>query len=358
MHSFWKKIADIDDRKAIAFGLILMIITSCVKFFHHAIEITQKKYHKDEVSLTLASEMLVRDLSTEKYSAVRQYLKTHPVYLSLSITPDRIGQVPSILNTLDTQWVKEIIIALPEKFARTGQGYTIPEALIAIPKVRILRTNQDYGPITKVLPTLKIVRDRQEKAVIIVIDDDYIYPRGLVNEHIYAIALGHGQVATSTIIGILGDKANMPLSYKIDNNLLQENWPDGQPELLHGVGSIGFQSDHLDPDWLQALMAYEQTQGRNACTLSDDMMISYGLRKNNIQFTKLTTDYLSHKLLQPMQMTAEVQAIHNFRAEQTWWGWLDWSKKPNPVETRLEWCFAELSTWNKQGEGKGSNHGR
>lgn len=358
MHSFWKKIADIDDRKAIACGLTLMVITTGVKFFHHTVEITQKKYHKDEVSLTLAGDMLVRDLSTEKYRLVQQYLKNHPVYLSLSITPDRIHHVPSILNALDTHWVKEIIIALPEKFARTGQRYTIPEALIAIPKVRIHRTDQDYGPITKVLPTLKIARDRQEKAIIVVIDDDYIYPRGLVNEHIYAIASEHGQVAASTIIGELGDKANMPLSYKIDSGLLRENWPDGQPELLHGVGSIGFQSDHLDPEWLQALMSYEQSRGRNACTLSDDMMISYGLRKNGIRFTKLKTDYLSHKLLQPMQMTAEVQAIHNLRAEQTWWGWLDWSKKPNPVETRLEWCFAELAAWNKKKEGKeGKNAG-
>jgi hypothetical protein len=278
--------------------------------------------------------------------------------LTLSITPDRIRHVPSILAALDTQWVKEIIIALPEKFARTGQGYTIPETLTAVPKVRILRTNQDYGPITKVLPTLKIVRDRQEKAVVIVIDDDYIYPRGLVNEHIYAVASEHGRVASSTIVGVLGDKANMPLSYKIDSDLLRQSWPDGQPELLHGVGSIGFQSDRLDPTWVDALMAHEQAQGRNACMLSDDMMISYGLRKNAVRFVKLETDFLSHKLLQPMQMTAEVQAIHNLRAEQTWWGWLDRSKKPNPVETRLEWCFAELAAWDKQGEGKeGKNAG-
>ena len=53
MPSFWKKIADIDDRKAITFGLVLMVVTSVVKFVHHGMEITQKKLHKDDISLHL-----------------------------------------------------------------------------------------------------------------------------------------------------------------------------------------------------------------------------------------------------------------------------------------------------------------
>ena len=347
MHSWWEKIAEIDDRKAIIFGLVLLVLTSTVKFIHHGVEITEKKMRKDEKSLQLAQEMPVRDLRSQKYKSIQNYLRAHPVYLSLSINPDRIERVPDILKAIDTSWVKEIVIALPEKFARTGKSYIIPSSLLAIPKVRILRTARDYGPITKLYPTLKMLQERGEQAIIVVIDDDYIYPRGLINEHIYTIAKHQGKVATSTIVGMLGEKANMPLSYKMDAKLLEKSWPSGKPELLHGVGSIGLQSDKLDPDWLLAVMAYEQDQGRNACLLSDDMVISYGLRSHEVSFIKLETKYVSHKLLQPMQMTAEVQAIHNVRAAQSWWGLIDWSKKPNPVETRLVWCFADLAAWHE-----------
>lgn len=74
---------------------------------------------------------------------------------------------------------------VPSVYKVTGEEITIPDWLIEYqklhPHLEIYRT-EDYGSITKILPTLERVTDPE--TIIITADDDLYYMDGLIEEHI------------------------------------------------------------------------------------------------------------------------------------------------------------------------------
>jgi len=77
----------------------------------------------------------------------------------------------------------EVYLNIPYVSKRTGEKYVIPEWLenITDPRLKIFRT-EDYGSITKLIPTIERIDD--EDTIIIVVDDDMVYHPELINEHI------------------------------------------------------------------------------------------------------------------------------------------------------------------------------
>ena len=67
-----------------------------------------------------------------------------------------------------------------------GKGaYTIPESLYAeadAGRIVLLRTEIDWGPATKLIPTLSVETD--PRTIIVTVDDDLDYPSTLI-EHLY-----------------------------------------------------------------------------------------------------------------------------------------------------------------------------
>lgn len=79
----------------------------------------------------------------------------------------------------------EIHFNIPYVFKKTNEEYVIPEWLKTMEsenkKLKIFRT-EDYGTITKSLPT--ILRINDPETIIIIVDDDLVYHDELINEHI------------------------------------------------------------------------------------------------------------------------------------------------------------------------------
>jgi|11BtaG_2_1085332.scaffolds.fasta_scaffold02603_7 hypothetical protein len=78
----------------------------------------------------------------------------------------------------------EIHINIPNVYKRTGEKYIIPEwlNLITDSRIKIYRT-EDYGSITKLIPTLNRT-DMEDDVVVIVVDDDIVYHKDLIKEHV------------------------------------------------------------------------------------------------------------------------------------------------------------------------------
>tara|TARA_R110001592_G_scaffold357091_1_gene659806 strand:- start:1036 stop:1824 length:789 start_codon:yes stop_codon:yes gene_type:complete len=78
----------------------------------------------------------------------------------------------------------EIHINIPHNYKRTGEEYIIPEwlNLITDSRLKIFRT-EDCGSITKLLPTLNRTSITDD-TTIIVVDDDIVYHKDLIKEHI------------------------------------------------------------------------------------------------------------------------------------------------------------------------------
>src|SRR5438046_5595485 len=110
------------------------------------------------------------------------------VIVSLSTVTDRINNLrPTIRSLLrQTRPPDEIILAVPEFSIREERPYIVPEYLLRLPRVRILRSRRDWGPATKFIPVIQ-----QELAagggntLIMVLDDDRVYPRDALATYLH-----------------------------------------------------------------------------------------------------------------------------------------------------------------------------
>lgn len=104
--------------------------------------------------------------------------------ISLSILPSRFKNFEPTLNSLTDQTLlpKKIILNLPKTFKRDKTNYVIPEFVKLHPLIEINWIEEDLGPATKILPTLDLFADSPDQ-LIIVLDDDQIYPKGLVENY-------------------------------------------------------------------------------------------------------------------------------------------------------------------------------
>lgn len=100
------------------------------------------------------------------------------VIISLTTIPSRIGFLADTLKSLlaQTRPPREIRLNLPAFSVRENRAYEIPAWLSSLACVRIVPSD-DYGPATKLLPTLK---DSAPSQPILVVDDDRIYAPQLV----------------------------------------------------------------------------------------------------------------------------------------------------------------------------------
>jgi hypothetical protein len=102
--------------------------------------------------------------------------------VSFTTTPSRISKtiktIQSILN--QTFSPTEILLNVPRIFGRTGETYKIPKEIQNI--VKVIWCDDDYGPGTKIIPTIKYLKEREypDKTQIVYIDDDIIYPSGML----------------------------------------------------------------------------------------------------------------------------------------------------------------------------------
>jgi hypothetical protein len=102
------------------------------------------------------------------------------VIASLTTLPDRIQNLePTIRSLLEqTRPPDEIVVAIPQFSIRQKMEYTVPAYLEAIPRVRILRSEKDWGPASKFIPVIQEeLAAGRGQTLIMVVDDDRIYPR-------------------------------------------------------------------------------------------------------------------------------------------------------------------------------------
>ena len=113
--------------------------------------------------------------------------KKPKIYISLTSNPLRLKNIPLMLSFLDLTHVYQIHINLPKYYRNKKKGVYSQKEIDYIKsldsRIKVYRLDKDIGPITKILPTLKRVRDN--KAIIISLDDDVGYPRSIINELIY-----------------------------------------------------------------------------------------------------------------------------------------------------------------------------
>lgn len=123
------------------------------------------------------------------------------IIVSLTTSPKRIFNIKPVIYSILNQTVKpsKLVLNIPNIYERTNEKYEIPLWLTLEKKVHLNFCKKDYGPITKLVPTLKLISNKKYKnCYIITIDDDIRYPLNMVetyykfltdNPHVYAAGL-------------------------------------------------------------------------------------------------------------------------------------------------------------------------
>lgn len=101
------------------------------------------------------------------------------VVFTLTTMPKDIYNLQEVLWSLGNQSIRPdaIYLNVPMVNIRTNEPYTIPPYLNDMPHITINRC-EDYGPLTKLFPTL--LKETDPDTIIITVDDDRIYPPSLL----------------------------------------------------------------------------------------------------------------------------------------------------------------------------------
>ena len=120
--------------------------------------------------------------------AAKRPFNNRRVIASLSTVPDRINNLsPAIRSLLNqTRPPDEIVLAIPEFSVREQRPYVVPKYISRLPRVRVLHCAQDWGPATKFIGAIQDeLAAGRENTLIMVIDDDRLYPRDALETYLY-----------------------------------------------------------------------------------------------------------------------------------------------------------------------------
>src|SRR6185295_10461009 len=194
------------------------------------------------------------------------------IVISLTTSPVRIRAMRDMLMALAAQdgGVAGILLNLPYRFARTGEPYDIPDWIAAVPNLRINRC-RDYGPATKLLGALECEADPD--TLIITVDDDVLYPTGMVAAYRHYAAAGETCVYCTCGFTIADPFA---FATEVRGSLLPVRGHLIRVQVAEGYGSCLYRRTFFDPD----IFAIQNVP--DFLRYSDDIYISNYLARRNI----------------------------------------------------------------------------
>ena len=212
-----------------------------------------------------------------------KFFEKEKVIISLTTIPTRLVSdygydmkfcIKSLLEQNNKDY--EIHLNIPFVYKKTGEDYVIPNWLTEMvkenPKLKIFRT-EDYGTITKLLPT--ITRIENPNTIIIVVDDDLVYHHELVNEHIKNQQkwennpVGYDGMRSRNENGTFSSFFN-----DIRDYYYSANYRDSIVDILQHYKSISYKRKYFDDDFFNFITEMS--------SWNDDLVVSSYFAKKKI----------------------------------------------------------------------------
>jgi glycosyl transferase family 2 len=198
------------------------------------------------------------------------------VIASLSTVPSRINNLRATVRSLlkQTRPPDEIILAVPEFSIREERPYVVPEYLFQLPRLRILRSEKDWGPATKFIPVVReeLAAGRGD-TLIMVVDDDRVYPPDAL-----ATYLHYSARLTGAALCFRG--APMPRTFDWRDATMIKGNELRQPQnvaVITGCGSYLIQPMFFDES------LWDYSNAPEAAFYMDDIWISGWLARRNVK---------------------------------------------------------------------------
>ena len=244
------------------------------------------------------------------YFNTRQYaLKKIPttkkprIVVSFSTLPSRVNNIPKVVNSiLQNTIIPDIIyINIPKFSKRENKEYVINENLIDKSKMNKVKFNfitTDYGPVTKLYPTL--LNETDPETIIICIDDDKEYDPWTI-EHL----LNASEYFKNSCICVSGwNYINLklfalPITINIPNYVKKVN-------ILQCYNGVLYKRKFFQEDFKNYLNI-------TTCFTTDDILISKYLNFKQIEILSVPF-YHKHK-----SIGSNTSALSNFNLLNNSW---------------------------------------
>lgn len=215
---------------------------------------------------------------TNYKQAVNEWLNDRKIFISLTTTPGRLMKLHYTLRSLVLDRVEKIFITLPKKY-KNKDKYKIPNKLIKLfPKIQFLSASVDIGPALKVIGGAMYLKSRSlDDSIIIVIDDDNVYGRSMVDTFAYfSLRYPNGAFTSTALqhITAFGFPPVLPISHP----LLKSCY------VLEGFAGYATRVQNIDAELIIALTRRDLNPLLTDCYQSDDVVISFVLAFKGIQF--------------------------------------------------------------------------
>jgi hypothetical protein len=203
------------------------------------------------------------------------------IIVSLTTIPSRVNNLPLVVDSiLNNTIVPDIIyINIPRISSKENKEYEIPEQLKLNNQVKINITEKDFGPLTKLYPTL--LEELDPESVIICVDDDKEYDNHLI-EHLLLASekYPHSCICISgwnyINLGILALPITIPINNMVKN-----------VDILQCYNGVLYKRKFFKDDFDEYINIEE-------CKTTDDISISKYLNNNEIEILSIPYNF-KHK---------------------------------------------------------------
>lgn len=211
---------------------------------------------------------------------LRRYKEGKRVVCSLTTSPQRLSYVEDVLQCLLQQVVlpDRIYLNIPHTYTRTGESYDTMKLMHLqnlSSRIHILRS-EDYGPITKVIPTA--LRETDPETVIISVDDDIYYPPTMIGTLLAYDSAFQGGCAISNRTFSTYLQSIFEMTVPLDGC----NLPYLKAWFVEGFSGVLYRRKHLHVDEL-----LRDSRLCKECFRGDDFVISNMLARNDIPVRSL-----------------------------------------------------------------------
>ena len=217
------------------------------------------------------------------YKLDKEYKKKKKIkncIITCTTVPNRIDKIRATLcSILDSSVaVDEIRLNIPY-YSSQGVKYHIPKWLKRLSSIKIYRTIKDWGPATKLIPTLLDKNNKNKK--IIVVDDDVIYGYNTfetLNE--YFDKYNKDDTVAITMYGDLFKETNT-MTTRIINYVKGDNYT----ELLRGHSGYMVKRDMFTEK------VFDYSKAPKETFFVDDHWFSHHLMKNKVKILQVGMKY-------------------------------------------------------------------
>lgn len=198
--------------------------------------------------------------------------------VSFTTSPSRVSKIKPMIDSIITQTkpVDLFLLNIPHVFPRTGEKYTIPDFVSKSVTINVVE--KDYGPATKLVPTIKYLIDNdydKDDTYIVYLDDDIEYRPDMISVLNFLFMLN------KTPRVLCGGGFHFVM-YENKIRLAGQRKHNDDVSIVEGYASVCVPLSIFEEDFLPYIEKYTSGKEMKQCLLSDDVIFSNYYSKYNI----------------------------------------------------------------------------